>query len=34
MNFVITRIGGEHHRIADPDWGDPLDASYAARDGQ
>lgn len=34
MNFVTSRIGGEHCRIADPDWGDPLDASYAARDGQ
>lgn len=34
MNFVTVQIGGEHYRIADPDWGDPLDASYAARGGQ
>ena len=34
MNFVTTQIGGEYYRIADPDWGDPLDASYTARDGQ
>ncbi|WP_423917827.1 RES domain-containing protein [Candidatus Poriferisodalis sp.] len=34
MNFVITQIGGEHHRIADPDWADPLDATCATRDGQ
>lgn len=34
MNFVVTQIGGVHYRIADPDWSDPLDGSYAARDGQ
>ena len=26
MNLVITQIGGEHFRIADPDWADPLDS--------
>ena len=34
MNFVTTQIRGEHFRIADPDWADPLDTSYGAHDGQ
>ncbi len=34
MNFVTTQIRGEHSRIADPDWADPLDTSYGAHDGQ
>lgn len=34
MSFVTAQIGGEYHRIADPDWSDPLDASYAALTGQ
>ena len=34
MKLVTVHVGGEHYRIADPDWGDPLDSSYAARGGQ
>ncbi|WP_419921282.1 RES family NAD+ phosphorylase [Candidatus Poriferisodalis sp.] len=34
MNLVTAQIGGEHFRIADPDWADPLDTSYGAHDGQ
>ncbi len=27
------RRGGEHFRVADPQWGDPLDGSYSLRHG-
>ncbi len=30
MNIKTARIGGSYVRVADPDWPDPLDASFAA----
>ena len=30
MNMLTAPIGGLYFRIADPDWADPLDASFAA----
>ena len=30
MNIKAARIGGLYHRVADPGWPDPLDASFAA----
>lgn len=27
-------FGGRYQRVADPEWDDPLDATFAARDGQ
>ncbi len=30
VNIKTARIGGSYHRVADPDWSDPLDASFAA----
>lgn len=29
MTFRRVRRGGIFHRLADPDWDDPLDGSYA-----
>lgn len=32
--MLEVAIGGAHLRVADPDWPDPLDATYAQRLGQ
>lgn len=31
MSLLKIAIGGRYFRVADPDWPDPLDASFAAR---
>ncbi len=30
MSIRTVAIGGSYHRVADPDWSDPLDPSFAA----
>ncbi len=30
MSIRTVTIGGSYHRVADPDWSDPLDPSYAS----
>ena len=30
VNMLTVPIGGLYYRVADPDWADPLDASFAA----
>ncbi len=30
VNIRTVPIGGYYHRVADPDWSDPLDASFAS----
>lgn len=30
MAHLVSQIGGTYYRVADPEWGDPLDAAYAA----
>jgi hypothetical protein len=34
VSFRVIRRGGRYLRVADPDWEDPLDASYAKATGQ
>ena len=31
--MILTKRGGRHYRVCDPDWIDCLDASFAQRDG-
>jgi RES domain len=33
MASETSKVGGRYLRVADPEWVDPLDASFAARDG-